>query len=195
MGRMMGWLFYRKPEDETVREHLDKKMNWESETARYCVLKSAMVGSTYYGAVEIVVKETGKRDVFAVVYLTKSNKRAADGMTFGYKDMDEGCGPCERKCPVGVLDLLTETESAYAKYAESKRIGKPKVGQRIKFPAPISFTDGTKHEEFEVTSTFNLKGRASTVYRALDNGRNYRITNIQRREFAVVEENPALIPS
>jgi len=74
----------------------------------YEVLKSAMVGSTYYAAVK--VKETGK--VFAAVFLTKVNSR--ETCNFGYKDMEESMGPNEAKCPLSILNLLTKTDNEIA---------------------------------------------------------------------------------
>jgi len=69
------------------------------------VLKSAMVGSTYYAAVKI--KETG--EVFAAVFLTST-----DHGDFSYNYLPETCGPCDAACPVSILDLLTETKSEFA---------------------------------------------------------------------------------
>lgn len=76
------------------------------------VLKSVMVGSTYYGAVKTTDKD-GRSEVWAAVFLTQTNCR--EYMNFGYKDMDETCGPVECQCPKGILKLLTETDSEYAK--------------------------------------------------------------------------------
>jgi hypothetical protein len=69
-----------------------------------------MVGSTYYAAVKY--KDTG--EVFAAVFLTSTYRK--DYHNFGYKDMDETCGPgaAYAKCPVGILALLTETDNEFA---------------------------------------------------------------------------------
>lgn len=68
------------------------------------VLKSAMVGSTYYAAVR-----NKKGEVWAAVFLTCGRTRH-DGTAWGYKDMDETMGPNEDKCPASILALLTPTD-------------------------------------------------------------------------------------
>lgn len=95
------------------------------------VLKSAMVGSTYYGAVETTTfpgegQEPFTR-VFAAVFLTKGKGR--DGTIWGYKDMDESMGPNEAKCPLSILKLLSPAPNEWAEnwrkecreYAEKQR--------------------------------------------------------------------------
>lgn len=93
----------------------------------YDVLKSSMVGSTYYAAIKPLKKSNGKNEngeyeyidipvseqrVFAVVFLTSVNNR--EYFNFAYKDMDESVGPNESNCPKGILDLLTPTTSEWA---------------------------------------------------------------------------------
>lgn len=93
----------------------------------YDVLKSSMVGKTYYAAIKPLKKSNGKDEsgkciyvdipeseqvVFAAVFLTSTNAR--DYYNFAYKDMDETYGPCECDCPKGILKLLTPTENKYA---------------------------------------------------------------------------------
>ena len=93
----------------------------------YDVLKSSMVGSTYYAAVKPLKKSNGQDEngeyiyidipeneqmVFGVVFLTSTNMR--EYFNFAYKDMDESVGPNECDCPKGILDLLTPTESEWA---------------------------------------------------------------------------------
>lgn len=90
------------------------------------VLKSVMVGTHYYAAIE--VKRNGVREyVFATTALTSIR----DGW-FGYKDMDETMGPYLYECPKSILDLLTETDNELAiewrvhcrEYLQKKRKGK-----------------------------------------------------------------------
>ena len=71
------------------------------------VLKSTMVGSTYYAAVR-----NNKGEVWAAVFLTCGKWK--DGTVWGYKDMDETMGPNEDKCPASILALLTPTDSQWA---------------------------------------------------------------------------------
>lgn len=116
-----------------------------------------MVGQVYYAAVQNY-EAGGPIAVFAVVCLTRWNPKARDGHVFGYKDMDESCGPYEIRCPAGILDLLTEPVNDHARewrakcHARLRLTGRklPKTGDRIVFAEPIRFTDGYEGREFEV---------------------------------------------
>ena len=104
----MGWTFYDsfyyKPNGEVDRKaEIDNGFD-----AGYTVLKSSMVGSTYYAA----IKKDKTGEVFAYIALTSSDKKR--GYNFGYKSMDETCGPVECQCPQSILKLLTPTDSEWA---------------------------------------------------------------------------------
>ena len=124
----------------------------------YKTLKSAMVGSTYYAAIEKINNETKEREVFALICLTSVNM--SDYFNFSYKDMDETMGPNERKCPIGILNLLTPTDSQWAnewrndcrKYHEKKNEfarldAYGKKGGKIGFTLKNNLTSGHKAGE------------------------------------------------
>lgn len=91
------------------------------------VVKSSLVGTVYYAAVE-PLKRYGKKDasgnyqiedipenercIHAEVFLTSVNIR--DYFNFAYKDMSESMGPCEDNCPSSILDLLSPTDDEWA---------------------------------------------------------------------------------
>ena len=112
----MGWTFYHV---DAWNGKIDRKAEcdalytWNNEqTGDSCrVLKSSMVGSTWYGACERT-RPNEKPYVFAGVCLTSVDRRA--GFDFGYKDMDESEGPCERECPVSILNLLSHRDDEWA---------------------------------------------------------------------------------
>ena len=119
----MGWIHCfdgrRLPNGKVDRRYeCDKILTWDAKdkdgniirTNR--VLKSAMVGSTYYAAVETKTV-TGERQVWAAVFLT-CGKTRHDHTEWGYRDMDETMGPNESKCPASILALLTPTDSQWA---------------------------------------------------------------------------------
>jgi hypothetical protein len=105
----MGWSYYHatkyKSNGSVDRKAEIDHSGWGDKLE---VLKSSMVGSTYYAAVRN--KETGK--VWCAVFLTATVGK--DHFNFGYKDMCESMGPTEAKCPVGILNLLTDTDDEYA---------------------------------------------------------------------------------
>lgn len=114
----MGWTsttarHYAENGKVDRRAECDNLYTWEDERRANKVLKSSMRGSVYYAAVQTTDKNTGSKEVLAVVCLTST--RWDGGFNFGYKGMTEDMGTCEDDCPKGILDLLTATESKYAK--------------------------------------------------------------------------------
>ena len=100
------------------QKEIDKMLTWESKDkdgniiSSHRVLKSSMVGSTYYAAV--TTERQGKESkVWAAVFLT-CGKTKHDDTIWGYKDMDETEHPYYYDCPAGVLSLLTPTDNKCA---------------------------------------------------------------------------------
>ena len=117
---------------------------------KFEVLKSYMVGSTYYAAVKrtkfATETEPENSCVFAAVVLTQVDSK--DYYNFAYKDMDETVGPYQYNCPKSILDLLSPTDNEYAKnwreqcYEVLKQrknpdnLGNLPVGSVIKYTRP-----------------------------------------------------------
>lgn len=143
----MGWTyqaakFYKENGTIDRKAECDRMMNGENDVRKWEVLKSAMKGSTYYAAVRLTDKTNGASEVIAYVLLTHTAMR--DYYNFGYKDMCESCGPFESECPKSILELLTDTDSHYAKEWRERcwaNINRPKrntlasvkIGQVIEF--------------------------------------------------------------
>lgn len=154
----MGWTSYRathykngkvdrKAEmDARFTQHEHDVNNFNGGTYHYPkmeVVKSSMVGSTYYAAVRTTNSQTGYDHTWAAVCLTST--KWSDGMNFGYKDMDETVHPFYYDCPKRILDLLSPTDNENAlewrrKCEEKRRNKKEKpslsklpIGTRIKF--------------------------------------------------------------
>ena len=114
-GAAMGWLYMQSLGGHAgPREYLDAQFTFENAEGRSKVLRSTLLGDTYYAAVEQQRRDGGESAVFAFVCLTDYNPRDAEGFVFGYKDMTEHMGPCESDCPEDILDLLTPTDRPYA---------------------------------------------------------------------------------
>lgn len=126
----MGWTSYHTYSTyKNGKQYIDRKAECDdlfntvmsdSETGReidYEVLKSAMVGRTYYAAVQRTMcateTEPERSEVFAAVVVTSIDRRYY--YNFMYNAMDETVGPCECKCPKSILDLLTPTDNECAK--------------------------------------------------------------------------------
>lgn len=162
----MGWTgthatFYTSKGKVDAKKECDYLWHSPSENGRFKVLKSTMVGSTYYAAIAICrewpdnvpqTKENlvdvpeSERRVFGMVILTTVDSR--DYYNFTFKEISETSGPCESKCPVSIIDLLSPTTSKWAnewrercrEYAKYKRSpnnpANLPIGTKIKFTEP-----------------------------------------------------------
>ena len=97
-----------------VKREMDEEIfrGWETSDGNCKLIKSAMYGSTYYGAIQKTNNNTKESEVFAVVVLTsvESNKF----FNLSYKDMDETEHPFYYDCPESILKLLTPTDNENA---------------------------------------------------------------------------------
>lgn len=113
----MGWTTTYKPKGEPILDFFIRQgvLTWSDDNPNtYRVLDSALVNMrTFYAAVEQINKETGKRIVWASVILVRHYPKDPH-YNFGWKDMDESCGPYETNCPERILKLLTPTDNEYA---------------------------------------------------------------------------------
>lgn len=170
----MGWTWYRATHytKGTInrKAEIDEILNNDYTK----VIKSAMVGSTYYGAIE----QLKTQQIFCCVFLTSTCSR--DYYNFGYKDMDETCGPAEVKCPKSILKLLTPIDSDVANQWREKcwtyhnniqqkpALGKLRVGSIVKFTA--------KETEYQAIKEYTVAHiDAKHNLRKLDTG--WRILN------------------
>lgn len=128
----MGWTEYIATEFKKGRvdrkAECDKIFNWSNETTTSKVLKSTMVGSTYYAAVEYT--RNGKTEVYGMVCLTSVRER----YLFAYKDMSEDMGPYQYDCPKSIIDLLTPTDNEWANEWRQKCLDKKKELNLSKLP-------------------------------------------------------------
>jgi hypothetical protein len=193
----MGWLFMKSLGGHSgPRQYLDAQFTYQRPEVASKLLRSALVHlRVYYAAVEHVRHATNEREVWAAVCLVKYNPRDREGCIFGYKDMSESMGPCEAECPESILDLLTPTDSHYAREwrarcrenAAARRAlltrPSPRPGQFIVFDQPMLFSDGRRLDRFEVVG--HPKTRRTLLFRAPDSGALYRIANIKKRAFLI----------
>lgn len=167
----MGWTSYHAGYYKNGK--IDRKAECDAyfleglNRGHFDVLKSAMVGSTYYAAVKPLKKSGGKDEngnyiyvdrpeseqfVFAVVFLTSTDSK--DYFNFSYKDMSEDMGPFQCDCPKSILDLLSPTDNenanewrkiCYENYANKKKyktnsLSRLPVGSVIKVTMPCRTT-------------------------------------------------------
>jgi len=110
----MGWTFENKSKSISIEDFFKERFNGENDyTKREIIACSVKNFRTAYLAYKITDKSDGGVIVVAIICLL--SYRPKDIYNFGYKDMDENCGPVESKCPEKILKLLTPTDNEYAK--------------------------------------------------------------------------------
>jgi hypothetical protein len=191
----MGWLFMNRSamgEHNTPKRYLDNQFTFPPDTDRgrkygMRVIKSAHTSAGYFAAVQNY-NDAEQRPAFAMVCLVKWRPSAAIE-NFGYKDMSEFEGPYHYECPLPVLKALGDTDNAIAiawrqrarQWAEKRARPKPKVGDIIKFAAPVKMTDGYKGDTFMVG-----RGYGSLTFKPTDDIGIYTIRNVMDREWSLV---------
>lgn len=97
------------------KEFLDKEYSCENDEYKWEVLKSSMVGTTWYGACRRTNLKTGESVIYGETILTSIDK-----MEFFWKEVSEDMGPYTIECPIGILNLLTPTDNPYAQQWRNK---------------------------------------------------------------------------
>lgn len=122
----MGWTFpYDQPHrSDLIKERVEKKewANKDGSTVKSIALKHCYKGGMRSGVLYIVWEQTitpkdGKPESkrFIEVDLLQYHRSNQYGSSWGYKDMDCCCGPCQLSCPVSYLDLCPPHDAEYCK--------------------------------------------------------------------------------
>lgn len=144
----------------------------------YRIVKSALVGSVYYAAIENLKRYGEKqpdgsrpiedvpeaeRSTWAAVILTSVDTR--DYFNFAYKIVSEDMGPAECSCPASILSLLSPTDHEWAiewrercrKHIEEKK--SPNALKNLPIGAVIRFTqrNGNMVELVKHPAAFQFK--------------------------------------
>lgn len=165
----MGWISYHATHYKNDR--IDRKAEldslWETD-ATFKILKSSVIGSTYYAAVK------GDDRIFGMVILTHTDMK--DCFNFSYKEISEDAGPYYYDCPKGILDLLTPTDNKYANvwrekcYENIKAKRDPNAlmnlpeGSKIKVIMPCDTMLYSKGDEVILTKHKNYMTKRSAWY-------------------------------
>lgn len=197
----MGWLFMSRggmAPFTTPKAYLDNQCTYPPDPAKgretgLRVLKSTVRFSAYYGACQSYDAD-GARETFAIICLVRWNPGAKSGEEFGYKDMTETMGPYNYDCPASILDLLGPPGNDYAAQWRAscrQRLAltsrrKPRPGDTLVLPEPLTFTDGVAERSFRVAQS----GKKTVLRRASD-GIGVRISGLMTRAWTIVPA-PAL---
>lgn len=195
----MGWLsmpIASMGGHTSPKQYLDAQFTYERAATDdlpfhgYRVLESACPGNrVYYAALERY-DSTGTQEVSAVVCLVRWNPKSADGYVFAYKDMSEGMGPFEAGCPLRILDRLSSSNDPNAldwrrrcHAAVRRRSRKLPDGALIRFPEPVAFSDGNRHEVMRVK-----REGTKIILTSREGAGRYRVSNLLDRKFEILRE-------
>ena len=187
----MGWTYTNKRSYETVDEFFERELLGGNLKP---VGKGALVHfHEYYRA----VLNEKTNEVFCLVCLVDC--KGDKDFNFGFKDMDDTCGPTVYNCPKRILDVLSKTNNEWSNAWREKcrqrldkrsSSNKIKDGAIIRFNRTIEFTNGAKADTFVLCSDKGYGRRRARKYFAIyENGiqhGRYRITNWKDWEFDVV---------
>lgn len=183
----MGWTSYHASYYKGNK--VDKKAECDAyfmeglNRGLFQVKKSAMIGNTYYAAIETLKRYKGKvdgehtyedipvneRETWAAVFLTSTNMN--DYYNFSYKDMDETMCPCEQGCPVSILKLLTPTDSEWAnEWRQKCYMNAEKKKAERKNPNSLN--------NLPVDSTISFTARFTSPNAGINKGDTVKLTKI-----------------
>jgi hypothetical protein len=160
----MGWMSGWNSRQELV-DHLTTPHQWNNEGKQHTlrVIKKCFRGNNLWTIMERVV-DGQQTDKFIVLFMLKPFGHEG----WGYKDVEETCGPTYYNCPVSWLDEVPDPGSFATAWRENVRQAATKLkafkdGQRIVFPWEVRFGDGVTAKEFTVE-----KFRRRTLFRRPD---------------------------
>lgn len=139
----MGWtschaMFYKPNGQVDRKKECDKLYTWESEKLKVSVVKSAMVGSTYFAAIKAEDKKENTETIEAVMCLTKGVDRSDPWFNFGYKSIPHTDSD---NCPMSIIKVLSPAEDEIeaewrnrcAEYHAKPKLKDLPVGTTIRF--------------------------------------------------------------
>jgi hypothetical protein len=202
----MGWTFMPsngKDRVTIIREQLD----YDTDAYTQKVIDHATLGSTVYLLVQRTPKGACQPDRtyindadgafrWIAVFLTRKHRYAYD---FGYKDMSEGMGPVESRCPKRLIsaasplrdDDPTVDENWAAQWRArclsnlAQRHAKLKSGTLVRLSHAVKFSNGYEGDLFTVC-IIKRRGRNRTYFEAPNNAGLYRITNLSAIGYQIV---------
>lgn len=108
----MGWLYSSAwPTKSSLIHHLtrEQKVGGENSTRWMKTVAKCVRGGTLYAVMEVTGDSLPDQRFLAVVLMKKSEEG------WGYKDMEESCGPTDVTCPPSYFDLVGPPPNEYAR--------------------------------------------------------------------------------
>ena len=179
----MGWTSYHATHYRNGK--IDRKAECDAyfmeglNAGQYQIVRSTLVGSVYYAAVQCLKRYTdqedengnrivedvpeNERETWAAVFLTRTDSR--NYYNFYYKDMAETVVPGQADCPQSILKLLSPTDSQRANEwrercrENAKRKKSPDALRNLPIGAVIRYAkaDGTAVELLKHPPAYQFK--------------------------------------
>jgi hypothetical protein len=185
----MGWTTTYKPKGEGIVEFLAHHcVNCSNEHGSWTLLKGKVIKGVAYMAIRRTLPESTGQEPYVYAGVYKVQMYPKSDYNFGWKDMDESCGPFYYDCPGDILDMLTSTdnENALAWRAECRKRNtasaavKLTAGVIVMFTEAIRFTDGFSATKFQVDDA--RRGVVTPMVQSgLFAGSKYKISNLRQR--------------
>jgi hypothetical protein len=128
----MGWLFTQYQTRSQLIDHLTRE--FETPERKHTTFKRYCSGNTLFTVGEIANKHTGEIQRYIGVYLMQRQQNFG----WGYKDMDESCGPYQNGCPLSFFDLVPDPGGYATAWRQrcrddhARRFQKLEVGQTVR---------------------------------------------------------------
>lgn len=95
----MGWLFKLGQTRAELIAH--RTQNWENAHVKAVCLRHCLVGNILWSVWEQTIKAEDRTDRYIVCDLLQYQRDYG----WGYKDMEESCGPYYYSCPLSYLEM------------------------------------------------------------------------------------------
>lgn len=148
----MGWLFC-----SPTREALIKRLLHDFETGNCTLVDHSVYGNELYAVVKR--RDTGERFIMVCLMKGTPGNFHPDDIRWGYKDMDESCGPCVYNCPERLLaqsDCQRDRSVEWRQHCREHRAERAKHDRFIK---GLKVGDKVRLGDIEATFVRRLEGR------------------------------------
>jgi hypothetical protein len=153
----MGWLFTQDQTRSQLIDHLTREH--ESDVATYKTFKRYCSGNTLFTVGEVVRKATGEITRYIGVYLMQREQNYG----WGYKDMDESCGPYQNGCPLSFFDLVPDPGGYATAWRQRCREDHARRFQKLEVGQTVRLTNG---HDYRIVNLKPLRGvEHGNVYR------------------------------
>lgn len=199
----MGWVIHLRP-PASIRDEIDRICTFETDTRSARPVKTCLVGTVWYVAVEMTVKQGAPlpddyqvdargRFVFAATFQTRWDR---DG--WAYRAVEEEAGPATSRAPRSLIGMLSPTNREWANAwrrrcleSAARRARRLNNGDLIEFSEPLEFSDGRTRSTFRVIKERPPGyARGRTVFECTRSGAVCRISGFMQRDWRQLTGDP-----